>query len=470
MRTATTVTAAASTTAATPAPTPTAGVSSGAPAGDPWGDAAHLLRRAGFGGRPEEIDAAAGNGYAATVDALIAGPGAAGDPGAAATPLPDLGPEIRDTGRDPATRKAADQQRAQQEQQLVAWWLDRMTRVTAPLVEKRTFFWHGHWATSEQKVRSPQLMLRQNQTLRTLGGGDFGVLAHAMVRDPALALWLDASGSTRKAPNENLGRELMELFTLGVGNYTETDVREAARALTGWRLDRANDQLVFVPAAHDDGTKTILGHTADFDADSLVDLIISQPASHAYLLTRLWNRLAAPGPVPADVLGRLLPAYGTGRDVTALIKALLLDPVFRSTQVRGALVKQPVEYVVGTLRALNIRVDTGPGRSRSTLLGTLNALGQLPFAPPNVGGWPAGNAWLTSAAVQARLGFARWAVSGGDLGPVASAPPASRVDAAARLLGLGAWTPRTRAALQQVAADPKELVLLALVSPEYAVQ
>ncbi|MEY9965146.1 uncharacterized protein (DUF1800 family) [Streptacidiphilus sp. MAP12-16] len=446
-------------------PTPS---SSSTAVGDPRAEVAHLLRRAGFGGRPEEIDAAATNGYEATVDTLLAGPGPGGDPGAAATPPPDLGPEPTAVGRDPAARKAANQQRAQQELLLVAWWLDRMTRVTAPLVEKRTFFWHGHWATSEQKVRSPQLMLAQNQTLRALGGGDFGVLAHAMVHDPAMALWLDASGSTRRAPNENLGRELMELFTLGIGNYTENDVREAARALTGWRLDRTDGRLVFNPAAHDSGSKTVVGQSADFDAESLVDLLVGQPASHVHVVTRLWNRLAAPGAVPADAMGRLLAAYGPGRNLTALLRALLLDPVFRGATVRGALVKQPVEYVVGALRMLDIRVDTGPGRSRTTLLAALRALGQIPFEPPNVGGWPAGSAWLTTAAAQARLVFAQWAVSGADIRPVTSAPAAARVDAAARLLGVDAWTPRTRAALAQVQDDPRELVLLALVSPEYA--
>ncbi len=436
--------------------------------GDPRADAAHLLRRAGFGGRPEEIDAAAKQGYEATVDALIAGPWPPGAAGAGPSDDPALGPDPG-YGGDPAARKAADQQRAQQEQTLTAWWLDRMARAGAPLVEKRTFFWHGHWATSEQKVRSPQLMLTQNRTLRTAGGGDFGALAHLMVRDPAMTVWLDASGSTRKAPNENLARELMELFTLGVGNFTETDVREAARALTGWRLDRATGQVSFHPETHDSGSKSVLGHSGDFDADALVDLLVDQPASHDYLITRLWNRLAAPGAVPAAAMTRLLAAYGPGRDVTALLKALLLDPEFRGATARGALVKQPVEYVVGVLRMLGIRVDSGPGRSRDTLLGTLRALGQLPFEPPNVGGWPSGGAWLTTAAAQTRLTFAQWAVTAGDLGPVTSAAPASRVDAAARLLGVDAWTPRTRAALQQVADDPRELLVLALVAPEYLV-
>jgi uncharacterized protein (DUF1800 family) len=426
---------------------------------------AHLLRRAGFGGRAEELDAAERAGYEATVAALLAGPAGVGDPGVAATPPPTFA-AIPAPGRDPVARRQANQERAQQYLQLASWWLDRMVRVSAPLVEKRTWFWHGHWATSVLKVRSAPLMLRQNQTLRTLGGGDFGALAQAMVRDPALAIWLDEIGSTKQAPNENLARELMELFTLGVGHYSELDVPAAARALTGWRLDRVTGQLAFVPAAHDDAPKTVLGRTANYDSVALVDLLVGQPASHAWVVTRMWNRYAAPGLVPADAMGRLQAAYGPGRDLTALLRALLLDPVFRGPAVVGALAKQPVEYVVGALRALAITPDDA---DRTMLLGALRRLGQVPFEPPNVGGWPSGDAWLTAAAAQARLDFARWAVTKADLSAVSSAPVGSRVDATARMLGLDSWSARTRAALQDAAGQPRTLVALALAAPEYAV-
>ena len=180
-------------------------------------DVSLLLRRTGFGTTGAEVEAAAARGYEATVDALLH-PGA--DPGAATTPPPDLGPE---PARPP---KAADKQaraaygrliRARS-QALALWWLDRMVRARQPLVERLTFTWHGHWATSIQKVRSPAMMLRQNETLRTRGRGDFRELARAMVRDPALLVWLDGQRNRKGKPNENLARELMELFTLGVGH------------------------------------------------------------------------------------------------------------------------------------------------------------------------------------------------------------------------------------------------------------
>ena len=417
---------------------------------------AHLLRRAGFGASGAEIDAAAKAGYEATVAALLAPAGA--DPGAAATPPPDF----------PAMKvpKKGD---AQAEYQMVGWWLARMAAVTQPLVEKRTFFFHGHFATSVQKVKSPGFMLQQNQTMRTLGGGDFGALAHAMVRDPAMMLWLDSAGNTVKAPNENLARELMELFTLGVGNYTEEDVRAGARALTGWRLD-ASGKASVLPRLHDDTPKTILGRTADFDDTSFVDWLLQQPASPKFVTGRFWNRFGMPGPIPPDVSGRLQAAYGPNRDVTALLRALFLDPVFRGPQARYALVKQPTEYVVGVLRALKIKLDaSGDPKEVEILRTVLNGLGQVPFYPPNVGGWPEGTAWLTTAAAQTRFVFAEWAVTKGDLSQVADSSPSQRIDAVAHLLGVDAFSDRSTAALNEVVADPKQLVTLALLAPEYLV-
>ena len=284
-----------------------------------------------------------------------------------------------------------------------------------------------------------------------------------------MMLWLDSAGNTLKAPNENLARELMELFTLGVGNYTETDVREAARALTGWRLD-ASSQATLVPRLHDDTSKTILGKSADFDDAQLVDWLLAQPASPKFIAARAWDRFGMPGPIPADVSGRLVAAYGAGRDFTALLKALFLDPVFRGPDARYALVKQPTEYVVGVLRALNIKLDTSTGtKDQTPLRSALTGLGQIPFYPPNVGGWPEGTAWLTTAAALTRLTFAEWAVTRGDITQVASASPSQRLDAVAHLLGVDGYSDRTAAALREVVADPKQLTTLALIAPEYLV-
>ena len=423
-------------------------------------DVSLLLRRTGFGTTGAEIETATRRGYEATVDALVH-PGA--DPGATATPPPDLSGE---PARPPApddkdARRAYARQLRSRSAALTLWWLDRMVRVRHPLVERLTFTWHGHWATSIQKVRSPAMMLRQNQTLRSLGRGDFRELARAMVRDPALLVWLDGQKNKKGKPNENLARELMELFTLGVGHYSETDVREAARALTGWRVDRTRTTAAPLGRHHDDGSKTVLGVTGELDDRSLVDLLTARPESAAFVAARLWSRHGSAA-LPPDTLRRLVAAYGPGRDVTALLRAMFLEPAFRAD--RSSLVASPVEYVAGVFRALDVAVprDRRAGRA---LLGTLDALGQVPFRPPSVGGWPSGLAWLSTAATRERLTFAAAMARTADLDVVAGSE--DRPGAAAYLLGVDAWTDRTLAALRDAAADPVRLVTLALVSPEY---
>lgn len=432
---------------------------------DDRADIAHLLRRSGFGATGAEIDAAARLGYDGVVGRVVAPPA---DPGAAGTPPPELGPEPARPARDAgaAARKADNQHRREQVATATLWWLRRMVAAREPAAEKLTFLWHGHWATSAQKVRSGQLMLAQNETMRRRGRGDFRELARTMVRDPALLIWLDAQKNKKSSPNENLARELMELFTLGHGNYSEADVRQAARALTGWRVDRAAGRAVLVPKQHDDGSKTVLGRTADLDDLGLVDLLVGQPASARFLVARLWQRLATTGPPSAAATARLVAAYGPGRDVTALLRALFTDPDFTAPAARHALVRSPVEYVVGTLRALRLSVPDAPGKDATALLGTLRGLGQVPFAPPSVGGWPAGVAWLSTAATSARIGFARRVAGAADLDALTAAAQRDRPDAAGRLLGVDAWTARTRAVLAAAAADPERLLTLALLAPE----
>ena len=422
---------------------------------------AHLHRRAGFGALPETLDADLNAGYEAAVDRLLGPP--ATDAGAAATPAPKFVNVPRPQRSDGMeARRKYRKARKEQTAQLIGWWVDRMVRVEHPFSEKLTLLWHNHWATSVQKSGPPGLMLDQLATLRSLGTADFRDLARAMVRDPALLIWLDGPQNRKGKPNENLARELMELFTLGVGHFTESDVREASRALTGWFVDPVTGSSRLVRQRHDAGSKTVLGKTAGFDDRSLVDHLVDQPSSARFVVSRLWYRLAAPANPPTEVMARLLSAYGSSRDLGALIRAILIEPTFRSVDVRHALVKQPVEYVVGTLRAL--RLPSGP-----VALTALRSLGQVPLRPPSVGGWPSGTAWLTTSSAQARLEFAQWAVKTADLSALSAQPPAARIDGVARLLSVESWTPRTRTALAAASVDPARLVSLALISPEYVV-
>ncbi|MGC4853942.1 DUF1800 domain-containing protein [Micromonospora sp. DT4] len=424
---------------------------------------AHLLRRATFGPTADEVDAAERAGAAATLDNLLA-PGRA-DRGAAATPLPALPADpyaalTKESTRE--QRQKANAQRREQLQQVTLWWLDRMVAAEDGLTEKLLFFWHGHWATSAQKVKSARMMLGQLETLRRHGRGPSAPLVAAMVRDPALIIWLDGQKNTRKAPNENLARELMELFTLGIGGYTEADVKAGARALTGWTVDRRTGVARFEAKRHDPAEKTILGQTGRFDAEAYAGLLTAQPAAATFVARRLWFRYAGTDVPTPDGLA--------GADTIATLRTLFSSPAF--AQTRGTLVKQPVEWMVGALRQLGIRPKALPEQQRKQLLGGLNALDQVPLRPPSVGGWPAGAAWLTASSLQARLrlaGMLATAATPAVLDRLTAAPAAGRADALARLLVVDGWGTRTRAALTPLAGEPRKLLAAGLVSPEYTV-
>lgn len=430
---------------------------------------AHLLRRATFGPTADEVDRAERAGYQATVEQLLAPDGA--DRGAQRTPAPKLGADpYTDLPKKPSReqRQRAQQARKEQVQQLTHWWVDRMVAADHQLTEKLVFFWHGHWATSVQKVKSAALMLAQQETFRRDGRGDFGVLVRAMLRDGALIHWLDGQRNTRKAPNENLARELMELFTLGIGAYTEADVKGAARALTGWTVDRVDGTAAFQQARHDRGEKTVLGRTGPLDADALAGVILEQPAARTFLPERLWFRFASGEPMPAASRERLSAAFA-GHDVTALVRALLLDEQFATTG--GQLVKQPVEWLVGAVRQLGAHA-AADDKQRKQLYQGLSRLDQVPFKPPSVGGWPSGTAWLNTFATQTRVQLAQAlsaAASPAFLERLSAAPVKGRPDALARLLVVDGWTDRTRAVLAESAKDARKLTVLGLISPEYAV-
>jgi uncharacterized protein (DUF1800 family) len=414
-----------------------------------------LLRRATFGPTSFELATARRAGYAATLSSLTTA--TRPDRGAAASPLPDLGLDPYSSMPNPTPKQqaTADGIRRQQYEVITRWWLDRMTVADHQLTEKLLFFWQGHWATSIDKVMSPQLMLRQHMTLRS--SPDFATMARAMVRDPALVYWLDGQTNTKTAPNENLGRELMELFMLGIGNYTERDVKEAGRALTGWWVNLGGEISDFDPQRHDFSTKTILGQTADFTALSLVDQLLRQPACPRFIARRLWFRYASStNPMPASTEATMIGEFPVP---VRMLRALFADEAFQATG--GQLVKQPIEWLIGALRQLGMRPSALKIDDFRQVVDGLTDLGQVPFAPPSVGGWPAGAAWLTSAAVQVRLGVA-WKIA-----ELASTVPTTP-DGLADTLAIDTWSDRTYAALRSV-SDPRLLLTLGLASPEYLV-
>ncbi|MBI3223523.1 MAG: DUF1800 domain-containing protein [Mycolicibacterium cosmeticum] len=422
-----------------------------------------MLRRAGFGASGPQIDAVVGQDRSAYLDAALGmDPGT--DPGTLATPIPaPVTPPIPPDSAPEPVRTAFIKEMNAQMLELGAWWTRRMTAVQQPLHEKLTLVWHNHFATSAEKVIAAELMAAQNQKLRALKLGDFRDLAYAMLTDAAMALWLDAVRNTKAAPNENLSREFMELFTLGHNNgYTEADVKEGARALTG-RYVIPGAQTLVAPENHDTAAKTVFGVTGDHDDAAFCDIVLSQPGSPEYVAGKLWRLLASDTPAAPDVLARLTTAYGPNRNLKALTKAVFLDPAFGAAA--GSMVTQPIEWLVGMLRALAVPLDSPDAVAGTNVV--LTVMGQRPFFPYDVGGWPRGQVWLSSTSTAARVWAADKFVPMGDVSIVADAASADRIDAAGYLLGIGAWSDSTAAALKPLHDDPVRLVAAAANTPEY---
>jgi uncharacterized protein (DUF1800 family) len=255
----------------------------------------------------------------------------------------------------------------------------------------------------------------------------------------------------------------MELFALGHANgYTETDVREGARALTGWFIDQGG-QTAVAADRHDGTSKTVMGVTGNLDHAAFCDIVLSQPGSAPFIAGKLWQLLASDNPPSAAALGRLVAAYGPGRDLKALTKAIFMDPEFVATS--GTVVNTPVEWLIGVVRALKVPIDNPA--MLDGIVSALSVMGQVPFYPPNVGGWPHGQAWLSAGSTATRVWAADKLTRLGDLSTVEHAAFGDRIDAAGYLLGIGAWTDRSAAALKAHAGYPNELVAAAVNSPEY---
>jgi hypothetical protein len=369
-------------------------------AADPWGRkwAAHLYRRAAFGPSRADLVEAERLGPDGTLDLLLRG-----RPGAEA-----MLESLIDGGRVAAAR---DERDAFGEGDLIrGWWLYCMLQGGHPLREKMTLFWHNHFATSIGKVQSPVLMFQQNCLLRSHALGRFGPFLQAVSRDGAMLVWLDSNRNVKAHPNENYAREVMELFSLGVGNYTEKDIREAARAFTGWHTDGRG--FVFDADAHDGGTKTVLGQTGPWDGGDVVRILLEQPAAARFLVRKLYRFLVSEqADPPAALLEPLCDAFRkSDYDIAALVRTILASRHFYSAYAFRQRLKGPVEYALGAVQAVYRRYGENEADYRplpaQALVGRLNAMGQPLFAPPNVKGWPGGQAWLNTSTVLERDNFA----------------------------------------------------------------
>ncbi len=295
-----------------------------------------------------------------------------------------------------------------QDLRLKAVWVYRMLFGPDPLGERLALMWHNHFATSNRKVRDLKRMQRQNDFFRQHARGQFGELLARVVRDPAMLAWLDADTNRAGHPNENLARELLELFTLGVDHYTEADVQEAARALTGWRV--VAEQFRFDEHAHDDGQKTFLGQTGSFTGDDILKIVSAHPASAQNVSRRICRTLLSGGAVDEAAIDQLAVGLSERQlDVGWAIETVLRSARFFAVANINTRIIGPPEYVVGAVRALEC---FSPPPSTLLLAEWMARMGQELFYPPNVGGWPEGKSWLSSTAIIARSNFATSLVAG----------------------------------------------------------
>jgi uncharacterized protein (DUF1800 family) len=425
----------------------------------------HLHRRAGFAGTWSEIQRDLKDGPKASLDRVLAGKAAMeGVPEKFGDTSALLG-ESAASSRDPARLKA--------------WWVFRMMFGPDPLAERLALMWHNHFSTSNLKVENLAAMRAQNELFRTLARKPFGELLNAVVRDPATLVWLDAPANRKGKPNENLARELMELFSMGIGNYTEADVKEAARALTGWTV--TEDAFAFNEKGHDDGEKTILGKKGNWKGDDLVRMVLDHPATAKRVAWRICELFLGEKAIKsADVAGLAEGLRQRQLDVAWAVETVLRSGLFFAEGNLGNRVMGPVEYVVGAARALEL---FDPPSSTLVLAEWCGRLGQDLFYPPNVGGWPGGRSWLTTRALVGRANYAAALVEGrlvgrpGPMDAIALAKRHGREDVVAfytRLL-LGAeptpeWRQRLAATIDDKSKDEGErarkMVALSLAMPE----
>jgi hypothetical protein len=378
--------------------------------------AAHLLRRAGFGAAPDELQRLSAQSMNQSVDALMRPAPAATDPPPQVISLQTLLSQGPIFALDDTMRR--ERLKSFRKEEVVGilglqeWWLNRMLTTPAPLQEKMTLLLHGHFTTAAiQKRVTPALVLAQNQLFRQYAFGNVRELTLAVSHDPAMLLYLDNWLSTKAHPNENYARELMELYTLGRGNYTEDDVRESARAFTGWTIDRRAQTFMANAATHDDGVKRFLGQTGDFNGNDIVRIIYQQPACARFWATTLLNWFVYNDPEPQLVDGVAHLIVKNDYTLAPVLSVLLRSNVFYSERAYRALVKSPVEFVVGTYKLLGSTAIQRPA------LRALRQMGQVLFYPPNVAGWPGGAAWLSSQTLLARENFLAQVVQSQAVGP-----------------------------------------------------
>ncbi len=385
-------------------------------------EARHLLNRAGFGGSPDEVKKFHQLGREAAVEFLLEPTEKTeafpvpewADPETVRKSLTEFFEKRRELQEKRKTLSPEafekEQREVNREQQMESrkqgvesqsWWIERMLKTQAPLREKMTLFWHDHFATSIQKVRGPFMLIHQNELFREFAFGDFKELTNRIVRDPAMMVYLDVQRSNKQQPNENFAREVMELFTLGEGNYTEEDIKNAARAFTGYRMDRISGEVSQSIRGWDEGEKTMFGTTGKFNGKDVVTLIFRKPECADFMAKKLWEFFGYEEPDAAFVkeLGGVL--RNSKYEIKPLLKEIFLSEEFYGAKSMGNQIKCPIQYLVQMLKELEIQEPP-----MGWLVNGQVQLGQVLFMPPNVAGWDWGKAWINTNTLLSRYNVA----------------------------------------------------------------
>jgi len=277
------------------------------------------------------------------------------------------------------------------------WWIQHLLKTQSPFLERMTLFWHNHFPSSIDKTQQVSMLYQQNLLLRKQAFGNFAKLLHAIAKDPAMLVYLDGYVSTKEEPNENFARELLELFTLGIGHYTENDMREAARAFTGWGIDDNTGRFVFRREDHDDGIKTFLGKRGRFTGEDIINILLRHPRTAERIAEKMWHEFITLSPPDRRVIKQWAQVFrGSGYSTSRLLNTVLNSPAFWAKRHRGALIKSPIDLTIGTLRALPYNA------AHTDLTHNLNIMGQAVFNHPSVKGWDGGTHWISTQSLLRR--------------------------------------------------------------------
>ena len=412
-------------------------------------EARHFLLRTGFGATPSEVARLAPMTRAQAVDDLIAGMRA--EP---ATPPPSFMAAKRPDwlafyrSKDDEMKRDFNRARDAEAVELKTWWWTEMLATPSPFSERMTLFWHNHFTSGFDKVRDPTYMFRQNLLFRREALGSFRALTLAVARDPAMVRYLDSSNNRKGGANENFARELLELYTLGEGNYGEADIKAAARAFTGWHNDEAAGAFRFNKAQHDDGEKSFLGRKGNFDGGDVIAIVFEQPAAANFVAAKAWREFVDDA-LDAREIERLAAVFrASGHSTATLMRALLTADAFWDPRRRGALVKSPAELMVGAVRQIAPEFADA-----KTLADWGKRMRQDLFNPPNVRGWPGGTWWIsTETLLVRREALAR--VVGGVPADRGAPPDATRLLLAAAPVGVDPASLSGRALVEALVLDP----------------